>query len=81
VIPSKEREQRPFFVSGSAAHISIYWGGGVLPCWWGQGIRHLGGWMMELEIVYLDPHELTPYENNTRKHTPEDIEQIKESIE
>lgn len=35
---------------------------------------------MELEIVYLDPHALTPYENNTRKHTPEDIEQIKESI-
>lgn len=36
---------------------------------------------MELEIVYLDPHELTPYENNTRKHTPDDIEQIKESIQ
>lgn len=36
--------------------------------------------MNELEIVYLDPHELTPYENNARKHTPEDIEQIKESI-
>ena len=36
---------------------------------------------MELEIVYLDPHELTPYENNTRKHTPEDIDQIKASIE
>lgn len=25
---------------------------------------------MNLEIVYLDPHDLTPYENNTRKHTP-----------
>ena len=36
---------------------------------------------MELEIVYLDPHALTPYENNTRKHTPEDIDQIKASIE
>ena len=36
---------------------------------------------MELEIVYLDPHELTPYENNTRKHSPEDIDQIKASIE
>lgn len=36
---------------------------------------------MKLEIVYLDPHELTPYENNTRKHTPEDIDQIKASIE
>ena len=37
--------------------------------------------MTELEIVYLDPHDLTPYENNARKHTPEDIEQIKASIE
>lgn len=36
---------------------------------------------MELEIVYLDPHDLTPYENNTRKHTPEDIDQIKASIQ
>ena len=36
---------------------------------------------MKLEIVYLDPHELTPYENNTRKHTPDDIDQIKASIE
>lgn len=36
---------------------------------------------MKLEIVYLDPHDLTPYENNTRKHSPEDIEQIKASIQ
>ena len=36
---------------------------------------------MKLEIVYLDPHELTPYENNARKHSPEDIEQIKASIQ
>ena len=36
---------------------------------------------MKLEIVYLDPHELTPYENNMRKHSPEDIEQIKASIQ
>ena len=36
---------------------------------------------MKLEIVYLDPHDLTPYENNTRKHAPDDIEQIKASIE
>lgn len=33
-----------------------------------------------LEVVYLSPNELTPYENNTRKHSPKDIEQIKESI-
>ena len=36
---------------------------------------------MQLEIVYLSPQELKPYENNTRKHAPEDIEQIKASIE
>ena len=36
--------------------------------------------MQKMEIVYLSPHELTPYENNTRKHAPRDIEQIKESI-
>lgn len=35
---------------------------------------------MELQIVYLSPHDLTPYEGNTRKHGPEDIEQIKQSI-
>lgn len=35
---------------------------------------------MELKIEYLNPEDLTPYENNTRKHTPEDIEQIKTSI-
>ena len=34
---------------------------------------------MKLEIEYLDPHALTPYEHNTRKHTPEDIDQIKAS--
>ena len=36
--------------------------------------------MNELQIVYLSPSELTPYENNTRKHTPADIEGIKRSI-
>lgn len=35
---------------------------------------------MDLEIVYLSPHELTPYEGNSRKHAPKDIAQIKESI-
>lgn len=35
---------------------------------------------MELEIVYLSPDELTPYEGNARRHAPDDIEQIKESI-
>lgn len=29
----------------------------------------------------FSPHELTPYERNTRKHAPEDIGQIKASIE
>lgn len=36
--------------------------------------------MTELKIEYLSPEELTPYENNTRKHAPDDINQIKESI-
>ena len=37
--------------------------------------------MQKMEIVYLSPHELTPYENNTRKHAPHDIDQIKASIQ
>ena len=36
--------------------------------------------MSELKIIYLSPDELTPYENNTRKHNPEDVEGIKKSI-
>lgn len=36
--------------------------------------------MEELQIVYLSPHDLTPYENNARKHTDTDVEQIAESI-
>lgn len=36
--------------------------------------------MSELKIEYLSPDELTPYENNTRKHAPDDIESIKKSI-
>ena len=36
--------------------------------------------MEDLKIVYLAPEELTPYENNTRRHTQTDIEQIKTSI-
>lgn len=34
----------------------------------------------DLEVVYLPIDSLTPYENNTRKHTPDDIEAIKQSI-
>ena len=33
----------------------------------------------DLQIVYLAPEELTPYEKNTRRHTQTDIEQIKTS--
>lgn len=36
--------------------------------------------MNDLKIVYLAPDELTPYEKNTRRHSPADIEQIKTSI-
>ena len=35
---------------------------------------------MELKIEYLPVDALTPYENNTRRHAPDDVEQIKESI-
>jgi ParB-like chromosome segregation protein Spo0J len=37
--------------------------------------------MAQLEIVYLSPHDLKPYEGNTRKHAPDDVDQIKASIE
>lgn len=36
--------------------------------------------MVELKVEYLSPEDLTPYDKNTRKHAPDDIEQIKESI-
>ena len=36
--------------------------------------------MEELQIVYLSPHDLTPYDGNARKHTHTDVEQIAESI-
>lgn len=35
----------------------------------------------DLEVVYLPVDSLTPYENNTRKHSPDDIEAIKQSIQ
>lgn len=35
---------------------------------------------MELKIVQIPIDQLTPYENNTRKHTRKDIDQIKASI-
>lgn len=35
---------------------------------------------MKLEVIYLSPHDLKPYDGNARKHNPDDIEQIKESI-
>jgi len=37
--------------------------------------------MYDLEVVYLSPQELTPYENNTRRHSPDDIDGIIKSIE
>ena len=36
---------------------------------------------MELKIEYLSVNNLTPYENNAKKHGDEDIEYIKNSIE
>ena len=34
-----------------------------------------------LDIRYVDPHSITPYENNAKIHDEDQIEQIKESIE
>lgn len=36
--------------------------------------------MKELSIEYLNINELTPYENNAKIHTPEQIDEIKNSI-
>lgn len=36
---------------------------------------------MQLKIEYLPVDSLTPYEGNTRKHAPDDIEAIKTSIQ
>lgn len=35
---------------------------------------------MELEIVYLSPHELTPYEHNAKLHSETQIKNVAESI-
>ena len=37
--------------------------------------------MVLLQIIKLSIEELTPYESNAKKHTPEQIEQIKNSIQ
>lgn len=36
---------------------------------------------MKLKVEYIPIDDLTPYENNAKIHTPEQIEQIKQSIE
>jgi hypothetical protein len=36
--------------------------------------------MKKLQIIYLPPGDLVPYEGNARRHSPEDIEAIKKSI-
>lgn len=36
--------------------------------------------MQELKIEYVNKSELKPYENNAKIHTPEQVEQIKQSI-
>lgn len=35
---------------------------------------------MELKIEYIPVEQLTPYEKNARKHTPADVDKIKQSI-
>ena len=36
--------------------------------------------MKDMEIVYLSPHELTPYPKNAKKHPDEQVEHIANSI-
>lgn len=36
---------------------------------------------MELEIVYIPVDKITPYERNARRHTPQDVDKIKASIQ
>ena len=36
--------------------------------------------MQKMEIVYLSPGELTPYEKNAKRHPPKQVEQIANSI-
>lgn len=36
---------------------------------------------MDLQIIYLSPDELTPYEGNARKHAEDDLATIRASIE
>ena len=45
-----------------------------------QKVGKEGQSMEKLQIVYLPPGELTPSDRNARRHNPEDIDQIKESI-
>lgn len=35
---------------------------------------------MDMQIVYIDPRQLMPYDRNARKHAPKDIEAIKASV-
>lgn len=45
-----------------------------------QKVGKEGQSMEKLQIVYLPPGDLKPYEKNARKHAPDDIEAIKKSI-
>jgi site-specific DNA-methyltransferase (adenine-specific) len=74
-----------FGCTGALPSFSSWWARSVF-CGAGAVIafnkrKGKGRIFMELEIVYLSPHELTPYENNTRKHNPGDIDGIKKSIQ
>ena len=57
----------------------VFWEAGPVPLP-GPFFEPMEERMEELQIVYLSPHDLTPYENNARKHAQADVEQIAESI-
>jgi ParB-like chromosome segregation protein Spo0J len=44
-------------------------------------LKNLRGDKMRLKVEYIPISELKPYDKNAKIHTPEQIEQIKESIQ
>lgn len=87
MIPSEAtRKGRLFYVGAPVVPLLSSHGSGAVLCEVGAAaIREENEReekaMHDLEIVYLPPGDLTPYENNARKHAPHDIDAIIASIE
>lgn len=88
MLPSKERQRAGRFFIGAVVcpfprHRGALHSAYAFLQWWVPERftgRDRKGNKMNLEIVYLSPHDLKPYEGNTRKHNPDDIDGIKKSI-